>query len=133
MSVPTDPIADFLTRIRNASSAKKESVTVPGSKMLSRLTEILKEEGFIENFKMVEEGSRKLIRIHLRYLKGKKPAIQTLRRLSTPGLRRYVATDGIPRVLGGLGISIISTSRGVMSDRKARQEKVGGELICQVW
>ena len=132
MATPTDTIADFLTRVRNASSARKPNVTTPGSKLLVRVAEILKEEGFIENFKPVEDGCKKSIRIHLKYL-NKKPVIQSLVRMSTPGLRRYVGHQEIPRVLGGLGVSILSTSKGIMSDRKARSEKLGGELLCQVW
>lgn len=132
MATPTDTVADFLTRVRNASRARKPSVTVPGSKLLVKVSEILKDEGFIENFKPVEEGPKKSIRIHLKYL-NKKPVIQSLVRVSTPGLRRYVGHMEIPRVLGGLGVSILSTSKGVMSDRKARSQKLGGELLCQVW
>lgn len=133
MAVPTDPIADFLTRIRNASSAKKEKVTVPSSKMTLRMTEILKEEGFIENFKLNQEGIKKSIRIQLKYLGKKRPAIQSLLRVSKPGIRYYVGSEEIPKVLGGLGISIISTSKGILSDRKARSQNVGGELLCKVW
>lgn len=108
-------------------------MTTPASKLNVRITEILKEEGFIENFKVAEEGIKKVIRIHLKYASGKKPVIQSLVRISKPGLRHYVGTQKIPRVLGGLGVSILSTSKGVMSDRKARAEKVGGELLCKVW
>lgn len=133
MGVPTDPIADFLTQIRNSTRAGKQTVTTPGSKMTSRLSEILKQEGFIDNFKLIEEGNKKFIRIHLKYLKPKKPAIQSVIRISKPGLRRYVNCDEIPRVLGGLGVAIVSTSKGVMTDRQARAAKVGGELICKVW
>lgn len=133
MGAPTDPVADFLTRIRNASSGGKARVTTPASKLNVRITEILKEEGFIENFKVTEEGIKKVIRIHLKYASGKRPVIQSLVRVSKPGLRYYVGTQEIPRVLGGLGVSILSTSKGVMSDRKARAEKIGGELLCKVW
>lgn len=133
MSVSTDPIADFLTQIRNSMNTGKPAVTVPGSKMTIRISEILKQEGFIESYKVVAEGSKKLIRIHFKYLKPKKSAIQSVIRISKPGLRRYVNCDEIPRVLGGLGISIVSTSKGVMTDRQARAAKVGGELICKVW
>lgn len=133
MAVPTDPIADFLTRIRNASRTAKSRVTVPGSKVTLRITELLKQEGYIESFKWVEEGFRKSIRIHLKYRSPKKSAIQSLLRVSKPGLRCYVETDKIPRVLGGLGMSILSTSKGMMTDRQAREAGVGGELLCQVW
>ena len=133
MAVPTDPIADFLTRIRNASRAHKLKVTVPGSKLVLRITELLKQEGYVDNFKWIEEGSRKSIRIHLKYRVGKKPVIQSLLRMSRPGLRYYVGKEEIHRVLGGLGMSILSTSRGVITDRQARQAGVGGGLLCQVW
>ena len=133
MSISTDPIADFLTQIRNSMRAGKQMVTVPGSKMTSRLSEILKQEGFIDNFKVIEDGKKKSIRIHLKYLKPKKPAIQSVIRISKPGLRRYVGCEDIPRVLGGLGFAIVSTSKGVMTDKQARAAKIGGELICKVW
>lgn len=133
MGVSTDPISDFLTQIRNASKSNKETVTIPGSKLTVRLTEILKQEGFIENFKTVEDGPKRFIRIHLKYLRGKQAAIQSLVRISKPGRRYYVESDAIPRVLGGLGIAIVSTSKGIITDRQARTQKVGGELICKVW
>ena len=133
MAVPTDFIADFLTQIRNAARAGKAMITVPGSKLTARIAEILKREGFIENFKPVDEGSKKMVRIHLKYLSGKQPAIQALVRVSKPGLRHYVGSQKIPRVLGGLGVAILSTSKGVMTDREARSAKLGGELICKVW
>ena len=133
MAVPTDPIADFLTQIRNALRAGKARVTIPASKLTLRLAEILKEEGFIENFKALDEGVKRLVRIHLRYQNRKQPAIQSLVRVSKPGLRQYVNCQEIPRVLGGLGVAIISTSKGVITDREARKQKVGGELICKVW
>ena len=133
MGVPTDTIADFLTQIRNASRAGKENITVPGSKMSLKIAEILKQEGFVSNFKLVEEGVKKRIRIHLKYMQGKKPVIRSLNRISTPGLRHYVGSEEIPRVLGGLGISILSTPKGLMTDREARMKKLGGELLCEVW
>ncbi|OGW77410.1 MAG: 30S ribosomal protein S8 [Omnitrophica bacterium RIFCSPHIGHO2_02_FULL_49_9] len=133
MGAVTDPVADYLTRIRNASRALKETVTVRGSKLTVTMTEILKKEGFIRNFKVIEENPRKLIRIHLKYRGGKKPAIQSIVRVSKPGLRHYVPTSEIPRVLGGLGIGILSTSKGLMTDRAARTERIGGELLCKVW
>ena len=133
MGVSTDPIADFLTQIRNAAKTAKQTVTVPGSKLTVRLAEILKQEGFIENFKVIEEGAKKFIRIHLKYVKGKQSAIQSLVRISKPGIRHYVNCEEVPRVLGGLGIAIVSTSKGIMTDRQARSQKVGGELICKVW
>lgn len=133
MAVPTDSIGDFLTRIRNASHAGKAKVTVPCSKLSLRISEILKREGYVENVKAVEEQGRKYIRIHLKYMTGKKPVIQAIVRSSKPGIRYYVGSKEIPRVLGGLGMAIISTSKGLKTDREARQEGVGGELLCKVW
>lgn len=133
MSVSTDPIADFLTQIRNALRAGKASVTLPASKLTLRIAAILREEGFIENFKALDDGVKQLVRIHLRYQNGKRPAIQSLVRVSKPGLRQYVRCQEIPRVLGGLGVAILSTSKGVITDREARKQKLGGELICTVW
>jgi small subunit ribosomal protein S8 len=129
----SDPIADFLTSIRNAVKAQKEAVTVPTSKVRNTIAEILKEEKFIENFKIIEEGPKRFLRIHLRYLKGKKSAIKHIRRISLPGLRRYVETKKIPRVLNGLGIVILSTSRGMVTGEKARELNIGGEVVCKVW
>lgn len=133
MGAPTDPISDFLTQIRNASRAGRPHVTVPGSKAALRITEILKEEGFIENFKSAQDGVKQFIRIHLKYGRSKQPMIRSVLRVSRPGLRYYVNREEIPRVLGGLGIAILSTSKGVMTDRKARTQKIGGELLCKVW
>lgn len=133
MGAPTDPISDFLTQIRNSMKTGREAVTMPGSKMTLRIIEIFKEEGFIDSFKEIKEGNKKFIRVRLKYLKAKKSAIQSVIRISKPGLRQYVNCEEIPRVLGGLGIAIVSTSKGVMTDRKARAAKVGGELICKVW
>ena len=133
MAVPTDSIADFLTQLRNAARAGKAMVTIPGSKLTLKIADILKRESFIENFKLMEEKGKRSIRIHLKYVKGKQPAIQSLIRVSKPGLRQYVGCQEIPRVLGGLGVAILSTSKGVMTDREARTQKVGGELLCKVW
>ena len=133
MSVPTDTIGDFLTQIRNAAGAGKPSVTIPGSKLTLEIAHILKEEGFVESYKLIEEGTRRFVRVHLKYVKGKQPAIQALVRVSKPGLRRYFNCQKIPRVLGGLGVAILSTSKGVMTDREARAQKIGGELLCKVW
>src|SRR3989338_10892765 len=127
MGVPTDPIADFLTQIRNASRAGKTNITIPGSKLTLKIAAILKQEGFIDNFKPVEEGAKRLIRVHLKYMKPRQSAIQALVRVSKPGLRQYVNCQEIPRVLGGLGVAILSTSRGIMTDRDARTQKIGGE------
>ena len=133
MGCPTDPIADFLTVIRNGVRSKKERITTRVSKITLRIAEILKKEGYIESYKAFEEGGKKFIRVHLRYLKNKKPAIRSLQRISKPGIRYYVGAEEIPNVMGGLGVSILSTNRGVMTDRDARTANVGGELICKVW
>jgi small subunit ribosomal protein S8 len=129
----TDPVADMLTRIRNASSARHEKCLVPRSRLKIRIAEVLKEEGFIKDFLVHEEGPQGAITILLKYSADREPAISDIKRVSRPGLRRYVPTGSIPRVLNGMGIAILSTSKGVMADREARKQKVGGELICTVW
>lgn len=129
----TDFIGDFLTVIRNAARAGKDKVTLPASNISIRIAELLKDEGFINQVKVFEEGKKRFVRIHLKYMAGNKAAIQGMRRISTPGCRRYVGFDEIPKVQGGLGIAIVSTSRGVMADRQAREIKMGGELLCTVW
>ncbi|HOE68255.1 MAG TPA: 30S ribosomal protein S8 [Candidatus Omnitrophota bacterium] len=130
----SDFIGDFLTSIRNAARAKKDKLTVPSSSLTVRIAEILKEEGFIENVKPFAEGQKHFARIHLKYVGGgKKPAIQGINRVSKPGIRYYVGCNKIPKVQGGLGISILTTPKGVMTDRQARENKVGGEIICRVW
>jgi small subunit ribosomal protein S8 len=130
----TDPIGDMLTRIRNASSARHEKVLVPASRLKARIAEVLKEEGFIKDFVLHKDESKQgAISILLKYTPEREPAINDIKRVSRPGLRRYVDTGAIPRVLNGMGIAILSTSKGVMVDREARKQKVGGELICTVW
>ena len=129
----TDPIADMLTRIRNASSARHEKCLVPRSRLKIRIAEVLKEEGFIKDYLVHEDGPQGAITILLKYSADREPAISDIKRVSKPGLRRYVPTGSIPRVLNGMGIAILSTSKGVMADREARKQKVGGELICTVW
>ncbi|MGI6028339.1 MAG: 30S ribosomal protein S8 [Candidatus Heteroscillospira sp.] len=129
----TDPIADMLTRIRNAGSAKHESVDVPASKMKKAIAEILLEEGYIKAYNVVEDGPQGNIHITLKYLPGKEKAITGLRRVSKPGLRVYAGADELPRVLRGMGIAIISTSKGIMTDKKARALNVGGEVLAFVW
>jgi small subunit ribosomal protein S8 len=130
----TDPIGDMLTRIRNASSARHEKVLVPASRLKLRLAEVLKEEGYIKDYVLhQDEHKQGAITILLKYSPDREPAISDIKRISTPGLRRYVATGDIPRVLNGLGTAILSTSKGVMVDREARKQKVGGELICTIW
>ncbi|MCQ2451780.1 MAG: 30S ribosomal protein S8 [Oscillospiraceae bacterium] len=128
----TDPIADMLTRIRNAGTAKHATVDVPCSKMKKAIAEILLEEGYIKNFQIINDGVQGVIRITLKY-NGTEKAIAGLRRVSKPGLRVYAGSDELPRVLRGLGIAIISTSKGVMTDKKAREAHVGGEVLAFVW
>jgi Ribosomal protein S8 len=130
----TDPIADMLTRIRNASSVFHETVDVPASRLKVELARILKEEGFIRDYKLVDENKpQPTLRIFLKYAPNKQRVITGIRRISRPGLRVYAKRDEVPRVLGGLGIAILSTSKGVMSDKEARKAGVGGEVICYVW
>ena len=129
----TDPIADLLTRIRNANSARHETVEVPASNMKKSIVEILFEEGYIKKYEVIEDGRQGIIKIWLKYGEGKKQVIEGLKRVSKPGLRVYVSRDELPRVLKGLGIAIISTSKGVMTDKRARRENVGGEVLAFVW
>jgi small subunit ribosomal protein S8 len=129
----SDPISDMLTRMRNAMSARHTKVDVPASKLKMEIARILKEEGYILNFKPTEEGSKKLIRIYLKYTPANKSVISDLRRNSKPGCRVYVGSSDIPRVLGGLGINILTTPKGVMTGARARKENVGGELLCTVY
>ena len=129
----TDPVADMLTRIRNANTAKHESVDVPASNLKKAIAQILLDEGYIKSFEVVEDGTQGIIRIQLKYLTGKEKVISGLRRVSKPGLRVYAGADELPRVLKGLGIAIISTSKGVMTDKKARANHVGGEVLAFVW
>lgn len=129
----TDPIADMLTRIRNGSNAKHESVDVPASNIKKQIAQILLDEGFIKGFDVIEDGKQGIIRIELKYGKHGEKVISGIKRISKPGLRVYVKSDEIPRVLGGLGIAILSTPKGVMTDKKARKERVGGEVLCYVW
>ena len=128
----TDPIADFLTRIRNAINAKKKFVEVPSSKMKIRMSEILKESNFIRDFNIIEDNKQNIIRIHLKYKNGES-SISGLKKISTPGLRTYAGKDNLPRVLNGLGLAILSTSKGLLSDKQAKKEAVGGEVICHIW
>jgi small subunit ribosomal protein S8 len=129
----TDPVADFLTRVRNAIRAKQQKVDVPASKLKAEIARILKEEGYISNFKATEENGQKLLRVYLKYSNANEAAISNLERVSKPGCRVYVGRTEIPRVLGGLGINILTTPRGVMTGRDARKQGVGGEVLCQVW
>ena len=129
----SDVIADMLTRIRNANNAKHETVDVPASNMKKSIAQILLDEGYIKSFQIVEDGTQGIIRITLKYLAGKEKVISGLRRVSKPGLRVYAGADELPRVLKGLGIAIISTSKGVMTDKAARANHVGGEVLAFVW
>ena len=132
MSVVSDPIADMLTRIRNAQQAKREIVEMPGSRMKAEIARILKEEGYVSEFE-VEGSPKTVVSIALKYTDDGDGVIRGIRRMSTPGLRKFCGWKEIPRVLGGLGTSIISTSQGVMSGREARRRKLGGELVCTIW
>ena len=129
----TDPVADMLTRIRNANTAKHESVDVPASNLKKAIAKILLDEGYIKSYEVVEDGTQGVIRIQLKYLAGKEKVISGLHRVSKPGLRVYAGADELPRVLKGLGIAIISTSKGVMTDKAARANHVGGEVLAFVW
>ncbi|KIL39754.1 30S ribosomal protein S8 [Gordoniibacillus kamchatkensis] len=131
--VMSDPIADMLTRIRNANVVRHETVEIPASKMKKEIAEILKKEGFIRDAEYVEDNKQGIIRLFLKYGPNNERVISGLKRISKPGLRVYTKSQEIPRVLGGLGIAIISTSKGVMTDKEARQSKSGGEVICYVW
>lgn len=129
----SDPIADMLTRMRNAMGARHAKVDVPASKLKADIARILKEEGYILNFKLAEEGPRKTIKIYLKYSLANTPVISKMERVSRPGCRVYVGSREIPRVLGGLGINILTTPKGVMTGKSARKEGVGGEVLCQIW
>ena len=129
----TDSIADMLTRIRNAGAAKNETVDVPASKMKKAIAQILLDEGYIKSFQLVEDGKQGIIRITLKYGENKTSVISGLRRVSKPGLRIYTNCEDMPKVMRGLGIAIISTSKGVMTDKQARKENVGGEVLAFVW
>ena len=129
----TDPIADMLTRIRNANVVKHETVDVPASNMKKELSRILLEEGFIRGYDVIEDGKQGIIRIQLKYGQTGERVISGLKRISKPGMRVYADKHEVPRVLNGLGISIISTSKGILTDKQARKENVGGEVICYVW
>ncbi|MDD3842247.1 MAG: 30S ribosomal protein S8 [Candidatus Izemoplasmatales bacterium] len=131
--VMTDPIADMLTRIRNANQMKHETVEMPASKLKSEILTLLKNEGYITDFKLVSDGVQGTIRVTLKYLHNKERAVRGLKKISKPGLRVYAKTDEIPRVLNGLGIAIVSTSQGLMTDREARKKQVGGEIIAYIW
>ena len=129
----TDPIADMLTRLRNANNVYHESVEIPGSKIKTAIAEVLKEEGFIKDYAFNEDDKQGVISVSLKYGPSREKVISGIKRISKPGLRQYVKHDEIPRVLGGLGIAIISTSKGIMSDKQARKAGLGGEVVSYVW
>ncbi len=129
----TDPIADMLTRIRNALTASYNTVDIPSSKLKVNIANVLKSEGFIKNYKKITEGQKEIIRISLKYDENGEPVIGGLKRVSKPGRRSYSKSDRIPHTLGGLGVNILSTSKGVMTDKEARNKGVGGEVLCSVW
>lgn len=129
----TDPIAEMLTRIRNANQARKERVDIPSSKMRQEIARILKEEGYIKNFRVLSDRRQGILRIYLKYTSKKEKVISGIKRISKPSLKYYVKVDEVPRVLGGLGIAILSTSQGIMTDKEARKRRIGGEVICHVW
>ncbi|ADY54772.1 SSU ribosomal protein S8P [Syntrophobotulus glycolicus DSM 8271] len=129
----SDPIADFLTRIRNAGIVYHDKVEVPASSIKKDIAEVLKEEGFIKDFDYIEDNKQGILRLYLKYGTNRERVITGIKRISRPGLRVYAKKDQIPKVLGGLGVAIISTSKGIMPDKKARQEGLGGEVICYIW
>jgi small subunit ribosomal protein S8 len=129
----SDPIADFLTRIRNASRAEHEKVDIPSSKLKLRMAEILKDEGFIKNFRVIEDNKQGMLRVYLKYGAGAEKIISGIVRVSRPGRRIYVTKDKIPTILGGMGVAILSTSAGVMTDRQVRKQHLGGEVLAYVW
>jgi len=128
-----DPISDMLTRVRNGSTASHVTVDIPHSRMKAEIARILKKEGFISDYSVEQEGSRSYLRLRLKYGRGDRAVIRGLSRVSKPGLRQYVGSEEIPKVFGGIGMAIISTSRGLLTDREARRSKVGGEVVCYVW
>ena len=132
MSVITDPVADYLTRVRNALKARHKHVDIPASKLKRAITQILLDKGYVRNYLNIDDGKQGLIRIYLKYDRDGRPVIQELRRASRPGLRYYVGSDDLPRVKNGLGVAIVSTSRGVMTDKEARRVHVGGEVLAYV-
>lgn len=131
--VVSDPIADLLTRLRNANQVFHEKIELPGSKLKRSIVDILKNEGYVRDYEWVEDGKQGTLRVYLKYGPGKSRVLQGLKRISRPGLRIYAKKDEIPKVLGGLGIAILSTSKGIMTDREARRQGVGGEVLCYIW
>jgi len=133
VSTTSDPIADFLTRIRNAGMVYHDKVEIPGSNIKKGLAELLKQEGFIKDYEYIDDSKQGVLRLYLKYGPNRERVITGLKRISRPGLRVYARKDQIPKVLGGLGIAVISTSKGIMPDRQARSEGLGGEVVCYIW
>jgi len=129
----TDPVADLLTRIRNAAKEKHEKVEIPASRLKANIVRVLKEEGYIKNFRLMREEGRPVIKVYLKYTDAGQSVIQGIRRVSRPGLRRYTGYEQMPRPLGGAGIAIVSTSQGVVTGSRAKSQKIGGEILCEVW
>jgi len=129
----TDPIAEMLTRIRNANQAMKERVDIPSSKMRQEIARILKEEGYIKNYRVISDRRQGILRIYLKYTSKKEKVISGIKRMSKPSLKYYAKASKVPRVLGGLGVAILSTSQGIMTDKEARKRRIGGEVICHIW
>ena len=131
--VMTDPIADFLTRIRNANTVRQDKVEVPASRIKQGLANILKDEGLIKDVEYIEDGKQGILRLYLKYGSNREKVITGLKRISKPGLRVYARKDQVPKVLGGLGVAVVSTSKGLMTDKQARKEGLGGEILCYIW
>jgi small subunit ribosomal protein S8 len=129
----TDPIADMLTRVRNANNVRHKTVEIPASTVKRSIADIMKQEGFIKDYELIKDNKQGILRVHLKYGPNQEKIISGLKRISKPGLRVYVKKDELPRVLGGLGIAVISTSQGLMSDRRARETGSGGEVLCYIW
>jgi len=129
----TDPIAEMLTRIRNANQARKDRVDIPSSKMKQEIARILKEEGYIKNFRVISDRRQGILRIYLKYTSKKERVISEIKRISKPSLKYYAKASEVPKVLGGLGVAILSTSQGIMTDKAARKRRIGGEIICHIW
>lgn len=129
----SDPIANMLTVIRNAADARKETVDIPASKLIEKIVSIFKNEGYVQDFRMLKDDKQGILKVYLKYRTNKMPAIMGIKRISRPGLRKYVHNDQLPRVLSGLGMAVISTSKGVITDKEARKLKIGGEVICTIW
>lgn len=129
----SDPIADFLNRIKNGQKARFDKVDIPASRMKTSIARILKEEGYIRNFKLLKDNKQGILRIHLKYDENREGSIMGVKRISKPGCRVYVGHENIPRTMNGMGVAILSTSRGIMTDRHARKECIGGELLCSIW